>query len=86
MKVLKNTLAVAAAFAMVGAPVVASAAPASKLSVSQSVSKSARAGTAVRKDASQLQGGSVIVALVAAAAVIAGVVVAAGGSNKPNSP
>lgn len=82
MKVLKNTLAVAAAFAMVGAPVIASAAPASKLSVSQS----ARVSTAARKDASQLQGGSVFIALLAAVAVIAGIVVASGGSNGPKSP
>ena len=87
MKVLKNTLAVAAAFAMVGAPVVASAAnPASKLSVSQSVNKSARAGVAVRKDGSDIRGGSTIVALGAAALVILGIVLAAGGSNSPSSP
>lgn len=82
MKVLKNTLAVAAAFAMVGAPVLASAAPASKPTVTQT----ARAGTDVRKDASDLRGGSTIIALLAAAAIIAAIVIAAGGKSKPSSP
>lgn len=82
MKVLKNTLAVAAAFAMVGAPVVASAAPASKPTVTQVT----RAGTVVRKDANDLRGGSTIIALLAAAALIAGIVIAAGGSSSPSSP
>jgi hypothetical protein len=82
MKVLKNTLAVAAAFAMVGAPVIASAAPASKLSVSKSV----RAGTAVKKTTNNLGGGSAIIAILAALAVVGGIVIAAGGSNSPSSP
>lgn len=82
MKVLKNTLAVAAAFAMVGVPVAVSAAnPASKLSVSKSV----RAGAAVRKDANNAAGGTVI-ALAAAALVVLGIVVAAGGGNGTSSP
>jgi hypothetical protein len=82
MKVLKNTLAVAAAFAMVGAPVIASAAPASKLSVS----KSARAGAVVKKTTNNLGGGSTIIAILAALAVVGGIVIAAGGSNTPSSP
>ncbi len=81
MKVLKNIFAVSAAVAMVGAPVVAAAAPASKLSVSQST----RVGSVARKS-SKLHGGSTIIALLAAAAVIGGIAVAAGGSNSPKSP
>jgi hypothetical protein len=81
MKVLKNMLAVAAAVAMVGAPAIAAAAPASKLSVSQS----ARVGSVARKS-SKLQGGSTIIALLAAAAIIGGIAIAAGGSNSPKSP
>jgi hypothetical protein len=84
MKVLKNMLAVGAAVAMVGAPVMASAAPASKLSVAQ-VSK-ARAGTKGKK-ASELVGGSTIIALLAAAAVVGGIAVASGGGgSKAKSP
>ena len=82
MKLLKNTLAVAAAFAMVGVPVAVSAAnPASKLSVSKSV----RASSAVRKGASKADG-STVVALGAAALIILGIVVAAGGGNGTSSP
>ncbi len=84
MKVLKYMLAVATAVAIVGTPVLASAAnSASKLSVSQV----ARAGTPARK-ASSLGGGggSTIVALLAAVAVIAGIALAAGGSSAPKSP
>jgi DUF917 family protein len=83
MKVLKNLLAVVAVVTMVGAPVVASAAPAaSKLSVVQTAK--ARAGTKTTK-ANEL-GGSIALALLAAAAVIAGIVVAADGGNNATSP
>jgi hypothetical protein len=84
MKILRNVIAVASAAAVIAMPVMASAAPAaSKLSVSKSV----RAGTAVRSTkASNLGGGSTIIAVLAAAAVIGGIAIAAGGSNKPKSP
>jgi hypothetical protein len=78
MKMFKNMLALAAAVAVVGAPVVASAAPASKLSVSKSV----RAGTATKKTTSDLGGGSTIIAIVAAVAVVAGIVIASSGGSK----
>jgi hypothetical protein len=85
MKSVKKMLAVAAALAMVGAPVVASASPASKLSISQANSaqtSKVRAGTNVKKS-SEL-GGSVALAVLAAAAVIGGIILAAsGGSNSP---
>jgi hypothetical protein len=77
MKIYKNMLAVVAAVTVVGTPVMASAAPASKLSIAQ-VSK-ARAGTRTKK-ASELQG-SAILAVLAAAAVIGGIAVAAGGGG-----
>ncbi len=74
MKVLKNILAATAALAMVGAPVVASAAnPVARVST-------------VAKKSSKLEGGSTIIALLAAAAIIAGIAIAAGGSNSPKSP
>ncbi len=80
MKILKNMLALTAALAMVGAPVVASAAgTASKLSV-------ARAGTVAKKSSKIGGGGGTIVAIVAALAVIGGVAIAGGGSSKPKSP
>ncbi len=83
MKHLKKTLAVAAAFAMVGAPVIASAAnPASNVATSRVASKSARVGSAVQKN-SNIGGGSTIIALLAALAVIAGIAIAAGGSKSP---
>ncbi len=83
MKVLKHTLAVAAAVAMLGAPIAASAAgSASRPSVSQP----ARAGTVVGKDANELRGSRVIVALLAAAAIIGGILAASSGNNKPKSP
>lgn len=85
MTSVKKMLAVAAAVAMVGAPVVASASPASKLSISQVSSAQTgkvRAGTKTQKS-SQL-GGSIALALLAAAAVIGGIALAAsGGSNSP---
>ncbi len=78
MTVLKNLLAGAAALTLVGAPVIASAAtPASKLSVSQS----ARAGSAVRKN-NQLAGGF-LVPLLAAIAIGVGIAIASGGSKSP---
>ncbi len=82
MKLLKKTLAVAAAVAMVGGPVAASAAPtAQKLSV-------ARVGAPSKAAKSNLGGGggSTIVAIVAALAVIGGIAIAGGGSSKPKSP
>lgn len=80
MKLLKNTLAVAAAVAMVGGPVAASAAPsAQKLSV-------ARVGAPSKGAKSNLGGSPTIIAILAAAAVIGGIAVASGGSNKPKSP
>ncbi len=84
MKVFKNIVAAASVAAVIAMPVMASAAPAaSKLSVSKSV----RAGTAVRSNkASELGGGSTIIAVLAAAAVIGGIAIAAGGSNSPKSP
>ncbi len=78
MKFLKTILAASAATAMLAAPVVASAAPVSKLSISKSV----RAGTAGNGKASKLEGASTIIAIVAAAAVIGGIALAAGGKSK----
>jgi hypothetical protein len=78
MKTFKNILALAAAVAVVGAPVVASATPASKLSVSKSV----RAGTATKKSTNDLGGGSTIIAIIAAVAVVAGIVIASSGGSK----
>ncbi len=80
MKMVKNMMAAAAATAMIAAPVAASAASsASKLSVSKSV----RAGTALRSaKVSKLEGGSTIIAVVAAIAVIGGIALAASGGSK----
>jgi hypothetical protein len=78
MKFFSKTLAVAAAVAMVGVPAMASAAPASKLSVAQS----ARVGTAVRKSSNDLGGGSSIIAIIAAIAVVAGIAIAASSGSK----
>jgi hypothetical protein len=83
MTSVRKLLAVAAAVAMVGTPVMASAAPASRLSVVQA--EKARAGTRTAK-ASELKGGSIIITLLAAAAVIGGIALAAGGGGKPKSP
>jgi hypothetical protein len=83
MTSVKKMLAVATAVAMVSTPVIAAAAPASKLSVAQ-VSQ-ARAGTKAKK-ANEL-GGSVALALLAAAAVIGGIALAAsGGGSNATSP
>ncbi len=83
MKVLKHTLAVAAAVAMIGAPVAASAAGTASRPLVSSV---ARAGTPVGRDASKLRGSRVIVALLAAAAIIGGILAASSGNSKPRSP
>jgi hypothetical protein len=80
MTTVKKIMAVAAAVALVGTPAIASATPASKLSIAQT--SKARAGTKV-KNASEL-GGSVALAVLAAAAVIGGILLAtSGGSNSP---
>jgi hypothetical protein len=79
MKLLKKTLAVATAVAMVGGTVAASAAPvAQKLSV-------ARVGAPVKGAKSNAGGGGTIVAILAALAVIGGIAIASGGSSKPKS-
>ncbi len=84
MTSVRKLLAVAAAVAMVGTPVMAAAAPASQLSVVQA--QKARAGTRTAK-ASELRGGSIVLTLVAAAAVIGGIALAAsGGGSTPRSP
>jgi hypothetical protein len=82
MKLLKKTLAVAAAVAMVGGPVAAAAAPAAqKLSV-------ARVGAPVKSVKSKLEGGAstTIVAVGAVAAIVGGIAVASSGSGSPKSP
>jgi hypothetical protein len=81
MTSLKKLMAVAAAVAMVGSPLIAAASPASKLSVAQ-VSK-ARAGTKTAK-ASEIAGASTLL-IVAGLAVAAGIIVAvsSGGSKSP---
>lgn len=80
MKLLKKTLAVAAAVAMVGGPVAAAAAPtAQKLSV-------ARVGAPAKPAKSKLAGSSTIIALLAAAAVVGGIAVASNGGGSPKSP
>ena len=80
MKLFNKSLAAAAAFAMVAAPVVASAAnPAAKLSLN----KSSRAGTVVRSEGSKLEGSSTILAIGAAILVVVGIILAADGSKSP---
>jgi hypothetical protein len=78
MKIVKTSLALASAFAMLVTPVIASASSASKLSVTQSV----RAGAAVKKSSNDLGGGSTIIAVLAGLAVVAGIVIAADGKKK----
>lgn len=90
MSLRKSVMAAAVAVSMVAVPAVANAASAnaaSKLSVraAPAVSKNVRAGAA-RDEASNLGGGSVIIAILAAVAVIAGIVIAADGSDSPSSP
>ena len=78
MSVFKKSLAVAAAFAMVGAPVAASAAPASKPTAVSAPVNGAKS--------SKVAGSTAIVALLALAAIIGGVAVSSSGSSKPKSP
>jgi hypothetical protein len=89
MSLKKSAMAAIAAVSLVAVPTMVQAAQsqsaASKLSVSAVASKQVRAGASSR-DASQLGGGSAIIAILAALAVIAGIVIAADGSNTPSSP
>ena len=78
MTSVRKLLAVAAAVAMVGTPVMASAAPASRLSVVQA--EKARAATRTAKS-NDLRGGSIVIYVVAAAAIIGGVLLAVGGGG-----
>jgi hypothetical protein len=87
MKFVKIAMASIAAAGLLATPIAVSAAtanPAAKLSVAQSV-KANRAVTATSKK-SKLEGGSTIIALIAAAAVVGGIALAAGGDSSPNSP
>lgn len=81
MVVFKKLMVGAAAMSLASMPVAASAADASKLSLSSQ----ARAGKTV-KAGEDLAGGGVIVAILAAAAVIAGIVIVADEDDEPNSP
>jgi hypothetical protein len=84
MVFVRNLLAVAAAVAMVGTPVIASAAPASaaaRLSVVQA--SKARVGTKTA-DASKLTGVSTIVYVLVALAAVGGIILIADkGSKSP---
>jgi hypothetical protein len=90
MSLRKSVMAAAVAVSMVAMPTVVHAAQAnaaSKLSVrsAPAVQKNVRDG-ARQGEASNIGGGSVIIAILAAVAVIAGIVIAADGSDGPTSP
>jgi hypothetical protein len=90
MSLRKSVMAAAVAVSMVAVPTIANAASAnaaSKLSVraAPAVQKNVRAGVS-QNEASNIGGGSVIIAILAAVAVIAGIVIAADGKDKPASP
>lgn len=76
---LNKVLLAAAAVSLTASPVLASANPASKLSVAPAARASAKAGK------SHMAGGFFI-PLIAIAAVIAGIVVVADTNNSPTSP
>lgn len=80
MRLGKISMAAVVALAVSSTPVLAAAAPASKLSVA----KSARAGASVDRK-SEAAGGGVILGVLAAAAVIAGIVIIADGDDEPAS-
>ena len=84
MRFGKVSLAVITAASLISAPVVASAATASK---TVSAAKSKRAGAASNDESKLGRGSGVIVAILSAALIIAGIVVAAGNkSDGPTSP
>jgi hypothetical protein len=84
MGIRKTAVAAIVAFSMVAVPTVVQAAQANQ-TVSKVAVARVGASTSAQK-ASELRGGSIIIALLAAAAVIAGIVIAADGKKSPRSP
>lgn len=86
MRVSKIALSALTAVSLVAVPVVASANPASSLSVAKSVDRSGAPSVGVNDARGKRRGGGFIIAILAAAAIIAGIIIAANGNNNNNNP
>ena len=85
MSVSKFALSAMTALSLVAVPVVASANPASSLSVASRVGAPSQDVSDARGNGGKRRGAGLIIAILAAAAIIAGIIIAADNNNNPTS-